>query len=124
MYCIKTLLLPYVCLHLCIPYLLSLFQLQIEKMLELEQEVRKLSAYVSKLEHEKETLQHHLRSEEYSHATEVMTFHQQQQEANVLLRQQVWALVPLLGGQGSSVARSCNSSSSSCFKACLVLGTI
>ena len=82
------------------PYLLSLFQLQIEKMLELEQEVRKLSAYVSKLEHEKETLQHHLRSEEYSHATEVMTFHQQQQEANVLLRQQVWALVPLLGGQG------------------------
>lgn len=65
-------------------------------MLELEQEVRRLSTYVSKLEHEKETLQHHLRSEEYSHATEVMIFHQQQQEANVLLRQQVWAPVPFV----------------------------
>ena len=63
--------------------------LQIEKMLELEQEVRRLSAYVSKLESEKETLQQHLRSEEYSHATQVMVFQQQQQEANVLLKHQV-----------------------------------
>ena len=64
-------------------------------MLELEQEVRRLSVYVSKLEQEKTSLQQHLRSEEYSRATEVMAFHQQQQEASVLLQKQVrpWALM-------------------------------
>ena len=74
-------------------------------MLELEQEVRRLSVYVSKLEQEKTSLQQHLRSEEYSRATEVMAFHQQQQEANVLLQKQVrlWALMHTyiaLGGAG------------------------
>ena len=64
-------------------------------MLELEQEVRRLSVYVSKLEQEKTLLQQHLHSEEYSRATEVMAFHQQQQEASVLLQKQVrpWALL-------------------------------
>ena len=77
-------------------------------MLQLEQEVRRLSAYVSKLEQEKESLQHHLRTEEYSHASEVMAFHQQQQEATVRLKQQVWAAT-LLGTRregGGSIIRA------------------
>ena len=69
-------------------------------MLELEQEVRRLSTYVSKLEQEKDSLQRHLRTEEYSHATEVMAFHQQQQEAVVRLKQQVWPAAFLRMGEG------------------------
>ena len=76
-------------------------------MLELEQEVRRLSVYVSKLEQEKTSLQQHLRSEEYSRATEVMAFHQQQQEASVLLQKQVrpWALLHtcILTSQGAGL---------------------
>ena len=62
---------------------------QIEKMLELEQNFNSLSEHMKHLEQEKELLQRHIRTQEYTHSTEVVALQEEQEVLLKNLKEQV-----------------------------------